>query len=265
MPRSTKSAPVTAFLIGLLGSATAAGAQAPAAEPKPTIVLVHGAFADSSSWDGVVAELSRDGYRVVAAANPLRSVSGDAAYVSALVRAIDGPVVLVGHSYGGTVITAAAAGNGNVKALVYVAGFQPDAGESIISLSTRFPSSLGDALAPPVALPGGGFDLYIRQDRFHAQFAADLPEGQAIQMAAEQRPVTQAAMGETSGEPAWRTIPSWSIYGSGDLNITPAAQAFMAERAGSRRTVVVRGASHLLMVSHPREVTAIVEEAAAAR
>ena len=253
---------VGALLIGVFG--LAAGAAAPAlARPKPTIVLVHGAFAESGSWNLVVSGLVRDGYHVVAVANPLRSASGDAAYVAAALAQIDGPVVLVGHSYGGTVITGAALGRPNVKALVYVSAFEPDAGETSFGLSARFPgSTLGAALAPPVKLPDGNLDLYIRQDRFHAQFCADLPAALALDLAATQRPITQAAGEEPSGQPAWKTIPSWSIYGSADLNIPPAAMAFMSARAHARRTVEVKGASHLVMLSHPREVVAVIEEAA---
>lgn len=231
--------------------------------PRPTIVLVHGAFADSSSWNGVAARLERDGYRVVAAANPLRSVRGDAAYVSAVLNGIEGPVVLVGHSYGGTVITNAANGHPNVEALVYVAGFAPERDESSFGLNGRFPGSvLGEALGPPITLADGGHDLTIRPDQFHAAFAADLPEAAAAVAAIGQRPITDTAGNEASGEPAWRHIPSWSIYGDADRAIPPALLAFMAERAASRHTVVVPGASHVVMISHPREVAALIVEAA---
>ena len=244
---------------------SAAGASL-AADVKPTIVLVHGAFAESSSWNGVVTDLIRDGYPVVAAANPLRSVAGDAAFVAAVVKSIKGPVVLVGHSYGGTVVSAAADGVPNVKALVYVDAFAPDVGETSLSLSGKFPgSTLGPALAPPVSLPGGGQDLYIQPDKYRAQFAADVPLADTRLMAVGQRPVTQAALAEPSVVAAWKTIPSWSIYGSADLNIPPAAMAFMAERAHARKTVVVPGGSHVTMVSHPHEVAALIEEAASAK
>jgi pimeloyl-ACP methyl ester carboxylesterase len=234
--------------------------------PKPTVVLVHGAFADASSWNGVIKRLHDKGYTVIAAANELRSVKGDAAAVSSLVKSIHGPVVLVGHSYGGPVISEAASGLANVKALVYVAAFAPDVGENAAELSGRFPgSSLGSALAPPVALADGGKDLYIEQDKFHAQFAADVPAAQASLMAVGQRPVTDAALHEASTSAAWKSIPSWFIYGSADLNIPPAAQAFMAKRAHSRRTVVIEGASHVVMVSHPAEVAALIEQAARAK
>lgn len=238
---------------------------ASAAGAKPTVVLVHGAFADSSSWDGVIAKLEQDGYTVVAAANPLRSVKGDGAYVGSLLKSIPGSVVLVGHSYGGSVISAAATGAANVKALVYVAAFAPEAGESAVSLSGKFPgSTLGPTLAPPVALADGGKDLYIQQDKFPAQFAADVPAAKAKLMAAGQRPITDAALNEASPAPAWKNIPSWFIYGTGDKNIPPASQDFMAKRAKSKDTVVVKGASHVVMISHPAEVAKLIEAAASA-
>lgn len=238
-----------------------------AVEPhaKPTIVLVHGAFAESSSWNAVIAILNRGGYRTIAAANPLRSVAGDAAAVATIVKSVSGPVVLVGHSYGGPVITEAANGNANVKALVYVAGFAPDTGESSLSLSGRSPgSTLGNALFP-IALPGGGQDLYIQPDKFHAQFAADVSKTQATLMAATQRPVAQAALAEASGVASWKVLPSYMIYGSGDRNIPPAVMDFMAQRARAVKTVVIKGASHALMVSHPAEVVSLVKLAASVR
>ena len=231
---------------------------------KPTIVLVHGAFAESSSWNGVVKTLERDGYPVVAVANPLRSLKGDAKYVASIVSTIQTPVVLVGHSYGGSVISEAATGNRNVKALVYVAAFAPEAGETAAGLSSKFPgSTLGPTLAAPVPLPGGGKDLYIKQERFRAQFAADVPKDTAALMAATQRPITEAALNEPSGPPDWKSIPSWFIYGTGDLNIPEAAHSFMAERANSKETVVIKGGSHVVMVSHPDAVAKIIEQAAA--
>ncbi|CDX17522.1 Alpha/beta hydrolase fold protein [Mesorhizobium sp. ORS 3324] len=232
---------------------------------KPTIVLVHGAFAESSSWNAVIADLNKDGYKAIAAANPLRGVAGDAAAVSAVLRSISGPVVLVGHSYGGPVITEAANGKNNVKALVYVAGFAPETGESSLTLWERFPgSTLGDALLP-VAQPDGGQDLYIQPEKFHEQFAADVPAAEASLMAATQRPVAKAALAEPSGAASWKTIPSYAIYGSVDRNIPPAVMKFMAERAHAVKTVVVEGASHAVMVSHPDEVAALIEDAASAR
>jgi pimeloyl-ACP methyl ester carboxylesterase len=247
-------------------SAFAMGAGAPPqANAKPTVVLVHGAFADSSSWDGVTAKLLADGYRVIGAANPLRSVHGDAAAVSAIVKGIDGPVVLVGHSYGGSVISEAANGNANVKSLVFVAAFAPDVGETAFALTGKFPgSTLPPTLAPPVKLADGGVDLYIQQDKFPQQFAADLPRAKALLMAAGQRPVLEAALKEASGEPAWKKLPSYFVYGKLDKNIPQAALAFMAQRAHSRHTVAIDGASHVVMTSHPAEVAKLIEEAARA-
>lgn len=253
----------TAAVAGLASLSMVLAARAAPDPGKPTIVLVHGAFADASSWDGVVAKLVMDGYPVIAVANPLRSVKGDAAYVSATLAATPGPVVLVGHSYGGAVISAAAVEQSNVKALVYVAAFEPAPGETSLGLSGKFPgSTLGEALAPPVTLPGGGVDLYIKQEKFGHQFAADVPADQAAAMAATQRPIAQAALVEPQVGAAWRTIPSWSIYGDADRNIPPAAMAFMSDRAKAKRAVVIKGASHGVMVSHPEEVATLIEEAA---
>jgi pimeloyl-ACP methyl ester carboxylesterase len=253
----------TAATAAVASLSMTAVAQAAPDPGKPTIVLVHGAFADASSWNGVVARLAKDGYPVVALANPLRSVKGDAAYVGAAIAAIPGPVVLVGHSYGGAVVSAAAVDRPNVKALVYVAAFEPAPGETSLGLSGKFPgSTLGQALAPPVTLPEGGVDLYIEQAKFPQQFAADVPAVEAAVMAATQRPIAQAALVEPQARSAWQTIPSWSIYGDADRNIPPAAMAFMSERAKAKRTMVIKSASHVVMVSHPAEVTALIEEAA---
>lgn len=233
---------------------------------KPFIVLVHGAFADASSWSGVIRILRKDGYFVIAAANPLRGVKSDGQYVASLVGELKAPVVLVGHSYGGNVITEAANGHPNVKALVYVSAFAPDTGESAGGLANKFPgSTLGPTLAPAVPLPDGNKDLYILQDRFHAQFAADVPAAQAALMATTQRPVTAAALNEKSGKAAWKNIPSWFIYGTADKNIPPAAMVFMARRAHAKDVVAVKGASHVVMVSHPAAVARLIEEAATAK
>ncbi|MBC9035173.1 alpha/beta hydrolase [Sphingomonas sp. JC676] len=249
------------FSAALILSGTAVAQTAPAPE-KPVIVLVHGAFAESSSWDAVITRLEKSGYTVVAAANPLRGVASDAAAVSGLVKSIKQPVVLVGHSYGGPVITDAANGNTNVKALVYVAGFAPETGESSLTLSAKFPgSTLGDSLTA-IALPDGDEDLYIRPEKFRAQFAADVAEAQAATMAATQRPVKLSALGEPSRIASWKTLPSYMIYGTADRNIPAAVMKFMAERAHARKAVVVEGASHAVMVSHPDEVAALIETAA---
>ena len=253
--------------IKTLAAAALAGIalNAAAVEPalKPTIVLVHGAFADSASWDGVSKKLIADGYTVIGAANPLRSVKGDAAVVSGIVKSIAGPVVLVGHSYGGAVISAAANGNSNVKSLVYVAAFAPDQGETALELSGRYPGgTLGSALAAPVPTADGGKDFYIDQAKFHQQFAADVPKAQASLMAAGQRPIAEAALTEAAGAPAWKNLPSYFVYGSADKNIPAAALQFMAERAKSRKTVVIDGASHVVMTSKPAQVARLIEDAA---
>jgi pimeloyl-ACP methyl ester carboxylesterase len=232
---------------------------------KPTIVLVHGAFADASGWKGVISKLEGDGYTAIAAANPLRGVATDGAAVSSVLRSISGPIVLVGHSYGGPVITEAANGNPNVKALVYVAAFAPDTGESSASLSDKFPGSTLPGALTTTTLPNGGRDLYIRPERFHDQFAADVPEDEARLMAATQRPVAQAALAERSGTAAWKSVPSYAIYGSKDLCIPPAVMDFMAKRSHAMKTVVIDGASHALFVSHPKEIASFIEEAASAQ
>ena len=233
------------------------------AKPAPTIVLVHGAFAESASWNKVAQRLRADGFPVIAAANPLRGVESDAQYIGRIVASVHGPVVLVGHSYGGSVISQPAAAVDNVKALVYVAAFAPDAGEAAGALAGKFPgSTLGPTLAPPVPLADGSKDLYIDQAKFPAQFAADVPAAEAALMAETQRPIRDAALGEPSSAPAWKRLPSWFVYGTGDKNIPPAALAFMATRASAKKITVVPGASHVLMISHPGEVVATIEAAA---
>ncbi|WP_206238253.1 alpha/beta fold hydrolase [Novosphingobium terrae] len=250
---------------GLMLAAGMMASVAQAQPVKPTVVLVHGAFADSASWNGVITVLEHDGYRVIAAPNNLRGVRADADVVADVVKSVAGPVVLVGHSYGGSVISEAAEGAANVKALVYVSAFAPEAGETAIGLTGKFPgSTLGPTLAPPVKLSSGGNDLYIQQNLFPAQFAADVPLASARLMAAGQRPIAEAALGEPETAPAWKHTPSWFIYGDADRNIPPAAMAFMAERAQSRQTVVVKGASHVVMVSHAMEVAGLIEKAAKA-
>ena len=249
------------LLAAAAATALLMGPAATSQNEKPTIVLVHGAFADSSSWNGVVSILGKSGYRVIAVANPLRSLKGDAQYVADVVNSVGSPVVLVGHSYGGAVVTEADAQN--VKALVYVAGFAPEADESAFSLSVKFPgSTLGEALAAPVVLTGGGKDLYIQQPKFRDQFAADVPEEAARAMAATQRPATEAALNDVASRSAWKSIPSWSIYGDQDRNIPAQLLAFMADRAKSKATEVVRGGSHAVMVSNPEAVAKMIERAA---
>jgi pimeloyl-ACP methyl ester carboxylesterase len=230
----------------------------------PTIVLVHGAFAESASWNGVVDALHDEGFAVIAAANPLRGLAADAEAVSDLVASIDGPVVLVGHSYGGAVITNVDGDAGDIVGLVYVAGFAPAPGESCFSLSGLYPgSSLGDTLRP-VARRDGTTDLYIAAERFHHQFAEDVPAQTAARMAAAQRPVTQEALLEDSGEqPLWRELPSWFVYGERDRNIPAAAQYYMAKRARAHRTIEIPGASHAVPVAHAAATAHLITEAAA--
>jgi pimeloyl-ACP methyl ester carboxylesterase len=232
---------------------------------EPTVVLVHGAFAESASWNGVVERLHSRSIEVVAAANPLRSVSGDAAYLRDVLAGIQGPVVLVGHSYGGLVVTEAASGNDSVRALVYVGAFCPEHGESALTLSTVFPgSTLAETLVGyPVG--DGGRELRIAQDAYPEQFAADVPVGTAVVMAATQRPVTERALGEglPAAVPAWRELPSWFVYGDADRNIPAELQRFMAERAGARAVREVPGGSHAISVSRPDEVADTIRTAVA--
>jgi pimeloyl-ACP methyl ester carboxylesterase len=229
----------------------------------PTIVLVHGAFAESSSWNGVARHLLAAGHPVVAAANPLRGLADDAAAVSDVVRAIDGPVVLVGHSYGGMVISNVAHDAGDITALVYVCAFAPDAGESAFELSLRFPgSTLGDAVAP-IARHDGGVDLVIAKDKFHAQFCADVPEDEATLMAVTQRPVAQAALEEQSGpRPLWKHVPSSFFIGAEDRNIPAALQRSLAQRADARRVAEIAHGSHAVAVARPEAVAQLILEAA---
>ena len=232
---------------------------------KPTIVLVHGAFADSASWDGVLDRLLPRGYRVIAAANPLRGVMFDAQATSDLIRSVDTPLLLVGHSYGGTVISNVDRSAGDIRGLVYVCGFAPDEGESCADLSSRVPGgTLGETLQL-VDLADGGPDLYISQERYHQQFAADVSAEVAAKMAVTQRPVTEAGLNDPAGsDPLWKDIPSWFVYAELDRNIPAGAHAFMAERAQGRSIVEVSGAAHALPVSRPEEVAQMILEAAMA-
>jgi pimeloyl-ACP methyl ester carboxylesterase len=231
---------------------------------KPTVVLVHGAFADSSSWDGIVDLLLEDDFPVLAVANPLRGVRADSEYLASVLDGLPGDLVLVGHSYGGMLIANAATGNDRVKALVFVGAFAPEAGESAADLAGRYEGSTLAETLNAVSLPDGGTDLYIAQDRYHAQFAADVSVRVAERMAATQRPIAAAALAEASGTPAWRTIPSWFTFGTGDRNIPVDALRFMAERAGSQRTVELQGASHAVAVTEAAAIAALIGEAAEA-
>lgn len=235
-------------------------------EQSPVVVLVHGAFAESASWNGVIEQLYTHGVDAVAVANPLRSVSGDAAYLRDVVAGLGRPVLLVGHSYGGMVITAAGADDPAVTGLVYVAAFAPDRGESAFELSARHPgSTLGEALtAYPVS--SGGNELAIRTEVFHEQFCADVPAKTAGLMARTQRPVTEQALkdGLSTDQPAWRTAPSWFVIATDDRNIPAAELREEAARAGARSVREIAGSSHAVSVSHPVEVAEVILEALAA-
>ncbi|MGB3440587.1 MAG: alpha/beta hydrolase [Actinophytocola sp.] len=254
-------------LIGLVlpASIASAGPAPNHSAPKPTIVLVHGAWADASSWAPVTRRLQDKGYTVFAVSNPLRGLSGDAAYLAAfLQQRTTGPVILVGHSYGGAVITNAALSDPDVRALVYVNAFVPDQGESVLGLQGGGgdPSALFDFVQYPGAVAGDA-DLYIKQTVFPSAFAADLPSATRAQLAAAQRPVTLSALSEPSGVPAWKTLPSWYLLGTRDNILPPALQSTMAERAHSH--IVRVPASHLSMLSRPETVTDLVITAARGR
>jgi pimeloyl-ACP methyl ester carboxylesterase len=230
---------------------------------NPTVILVHGAFAESSSWNDVVTKLTGDGHRVIAFANPLRSLAGDAAALTQLVKTIDGPIVFAGHSYGGAVITNVPADAGDIVGAVFVAAFALEEGESSGDASSLVPGATLAETLETVPLPDGGNEAYIAQDKFRAQFCADVPEDEATLMAVTQRPITEAALSEPSvGDPLWKQVPSWFIFGDQDRNIPVAAHRIMAERASARSIVEVRGASHVVGVSHPKETAEMILEAA---
>jgi pimeloyl-ACP methyl ester carboxylesterase len=232
-----------------------------------TIVLVHGAFAESSSWDGVIDPLVADGHNVIAAANPLRGLASDAAAISDMVRTIDGPVLLAAHSYGGNVISNVDADAGEIVGLVYVNGFAPEPGEHCFQLAAKFPGSmLGPETSRPVPRSDGTTDLYVALDSFNEVFCQDVPAPQAARMAVTQRPATQEALTEPSGDrPLWKDVPSWFLIGEQDHVIPAEVHRFMAERAGARRTLEVPGASHAITVSQPEATAQLILEASAAR
>ena len=231
----------------------------------PTVILVHGAFAESSGWDGVVQPLRDAGHPVIAAANPLRSVAADAAAVSDLVRTVEGPVVLAAHSYGGMVMSNVDADAGEIVGLVYANGFAPEPGENCFQLAGMFPGSmLGEETSRPVPRSDGTTDLYVAMDSFNDVFCQDVPASQAALMATTQRPATQEALTEASGEqPLWREVPSWFLIGEEDRIIPAQLQRYMAERAGARRTIEIPGASHAITVSRPEETAQLIIEASA--
>jgi len=232
---------------------------------QPTIVLIHGSFADASGWGGVITRLTGQGFTVFAPPNELRGLASDADYVRAFLATIEGPVVLVGHSYGGAVITNAAVGAPNVTALVYVAAFALDEGEPVAGAL----SLAGDAvdlasivdLRPYAGAPEGDADAYLKIDIFPQAFCQDLPAELAAVMAVTQRPGTLSSLTTPSGVPAWKTLPSWYLVASSDRVIPPAAERIMASRAGA--TTVEVDSSHVAMISHPDEVTELILAAVA--
>ena len=230
-----------------------------------TVVLVHGAFADASSWNGVVERLQARGLQVSAPANPLRGISHDSAYLASYLEQIPGPVLAVGHSYGGAVISNAATDAGNVVGLVFVAAFAPEEGETLGEVeSTSKDSVLATALVP-LQFPNGAetaTELAIDPPKFHDAFAADLPVEQTAVMAATQRPVAEAAFSEPSGPPAWKSLPAWTVVATGDKAAGADVIRSMAERAGATITEVE--GSHVIMVSQPATVAEVIVTAAAA-
>ena len=261
---------VSASQIAPAGAATATAASG---GPKPTIVLEHGAWADGSSWDEVIGLLQADGYPVSAPPNPLRGLANDSATLSDFLKTLSGPVILVGHSYGGMVITNAAAGDPNVKALVYIDAFIPAQGETAFGLTAAQPGScVGSSSAfiavPFPGAPAGDFDTYLKTGPdlpypgFALCFANGLPASRAAVLAASQRPIAFSAGSDPSGVPAWKTIPSWSLIGTADRVIPPAEQLFMSRRASAHITEV--NAGHLSLISHPAAVTRVINAAARA-
>ena len=262
-----------AALAGLtIAGSAAASAHSPAAShhpsgPRPTIVLVHGAWANGSSWNGVVRRLQADGYTVDVPPNPLMGLAFDPAYLADFLHSISGPIVLVGHSYGGAVITNAATGDKQVKALVYVDAFAPDQGQTIGQLVSSVPGSCVVATDPTTIFnlatypgaPSGVFDAYYKQNLFPACFANGLPLSEARVLAATQEPLSTIALSQQSSVPAWKTIPSWAVVGTADRVIPPALQLAMARHAHAHITKV--RAPHLSMISDPGVVTRVILKA----
>jgi pimeloyl-ACP methyl ester carboxylesterase len=234
---------------------------------KPTIVLVHGGYADSSCWNGVIPKLLRRGYTTIAGSNPLRGIPTDAPYIASLLDSISGPVVLVAHSMGGTVITNAAWGKSNVKALVYIAAFVPDIGETQGDLINKFPGSevLPVSVPVPYTKADGttGTDLYLSIDG-QAAFAADLSTEAFQVLQATQRPFDADSFTYPTTAAAWRTIPSWGLVAGRDKAIPPECERFMYSRANFRKVVEVPSSSHVAMISHPQIVANLIDDAAKA-
>ncbi|MGJ5752355.1 pimeloyl-ACP methyl ester carboxylesterase [Streptomyces puniciscabiei] len=255
---------------GITSALTVETAQAggPGGDPggeKPTIVLVHGAFADASSWNGVVQRLQQNGYTVDAPANPLRGVAQDSAYLASFLKSVKGPIILVGHSYAGEVISQAAVGNDNVKALVYINAIMPDKGESQATLAAKFAPAPLTKVLKLVPFRGGdgttGTDVYIQPDKLRQVFAADLPTSQTTVMAATQRPIAMSAFADKLTGAAWRNKPVYALVGRQDRAINPALELFEAKRANARKTVEINS-SHVSLVSHPQAVKNLIVDAA---
>jgi pimeloyl-ACP methyl ester carboxylesterase len=236
-------------------AAKSAGAGTTRGSAKATIVLVHGAFADATGWQLLIPILQQDGYKVVAVQNDMASLAGDVETTKRLIDAQSGPIVVVGHSYGGAVITGAAAGNANVKALVYLAAFAPEPGEPVAAFLDKYPVDLGTATVKDAA-------GYISVDvaKFHAVFAADLPKRETDVMAVTQKPINGATFGQSVSAAAWKTIPSWYVVTQQDHAINPDLERFYAKRIKARTTEIA--SSHVVFISHPREVAKVIVEAA---
>ncbi|WP_410791149.1 alpha/beta fold hydrolase [Kribbella sp. C-35] len=263
--RVRRRLPTIAILVAALAFAGLTPAvSAGAHTAKPTIVLVHGAWADASSWQRVITRLRDDGYTVRAIPNPLRSLPGDAATVRAFLQTLPGPVVLVGHSYGGAVVTNAATGLPNVKALVYVNAFAPDEGETALELAgpdsalSADPTTVFDFV--PAGPPTPTTDLYLKRSTVFASFATGLSSEEKDMVYATQRPGAFGGLADKSGTPAWRTIPSWYLVGAEDRIIPPNVQRAMAKRAGSKVTEFDEG--HLGLMTDSRTTTRVIELAA---
>jgi len=241
--------------VGPTGFGDGTTAAKPAA--KPTIVLVHGAFADATGWQRVIPILEHDGYNVVAVQNPLSSFAADVETTKRLIDAQQGPVVVVGHSYGGAVITEAAADNVNVKALVYLSAFAPDAGEPIGAFGEKYSAPLNATLKPDAA----GF-LYIDRAQLQDVFAKDVSSTEAAVMAATQKPLNRSVFTASPSKAAWKTVPSWYVVAQEDRAVNPDLERFYAKRMGAKTTELK--SSHVSFISHPTEITRLIEEAASA-
>jgi pimeloyl-ACP methyl ester carboxylesterase len=256
---------IAALIIPLSQTASARTTTRAAASggPKPTIVLEHGAWADTSSWNGVIWRLQADGYTVYAPPNPLQGLTYDSAFLADFLHSVSGPIVVVGHSYGGAVITNAVTGDPQVKALVYVDAFAPAQGQTLAGLLASVPGSCAVPanlnVVPFPGAPAGVGDAYITQSAFPSCMANGLPAGEANVLAATQLPIATSALADPSGVPGWQTIPSWAVVGTADHAIPPALQLAMAENAHAHITEV--DAPHLSMVSDPGVVTSVILQA----